>query len=383
MSEQKQDPIVLRIEGVDWSYWKSVEISLQMDAIAGAFSIALADKWESGKQALPIAAGMECEVLIGSDPVIKGYIDKVSHSLSASDHAIRITGRDTSGDMVDCSAIHKPGHFLNLDVLGIVNALAAPFGISTQAEGNVGAPIPSFKLEQGETAFEALDRALKLRELLACPDGKGGLILLKVGERKNTTALKQGENVLSASADFDMTDRFSDYLVDGQQPGSDEEFGEAAAQVHAETKDSAVKRYRPLLVRAENNVDSATAQKRAAWEKSVRAARSVTVSVTVQGFRQADGSLWQVNALTGVDIPYLRLSGDLLTSKITFKREINSGSTTVLELKDPKAFQPEPQKAESSGGASGTTAPVEKEIDLMERMAADAGSAHSTLKEGK
>ena len=381
------DPITLRINGVDWTYWKSVEITRQMDAIAGAFSIGLADRWVKGARAMPIAAGMECEVLIGEDPVIRGYIDKVSPSFSAHDHGISISGRDKSADLVDCSAVQKPGHWLNQTALQLATLLAGPFGVSVIAEGDIGAPIKSTKLEQGETAHEALDKVLKQRELLACPDGAGGLVLLKVGARKNSATLKQGENILSASADFDMTDRFSSYLVQGQQPGNDDVYGLAACAVHAHNQDPAVTRYRPLIIRAESSVDGAGAKQRAAWECTVRAARSVTVSVTVQGFRQgkvgeASGPLWQINALTNLDIPFLRLSQQLVTSKVTFRRDASAGSTTLLELKDPASFMPEP-KREGGGQTSTKDAPIEAEKDLQTRFAENATQQQTQIKEGK
>ena len=385
------EPITLRIDGIDWTYWKSVDISRQMDAIAGTFSIRLADKWQDGVQALPIAAGMACEVLIGADPVITGYIDKLAPFFSATDHGITISGRDASGDMVDASAVHRPGHWLHQNAQQLASILAGPFGIPVTAEEgvDVGAAIPSFKLEQGESAFEALDKVLKQRELLACPDGAGGLVLLRAGSRKNAVALVQGINIKSANADFDLTDRFSDYLVQGQQPGSDEIFGEAAAAVHAETRDPSITRYRPLIVRAESRVDAATARQRAAWECSVRAARSVSVTVTVQGFRQhgpfagEESPLWQVNALTDVDIPYLRMKQQLVTSKVTFTRDPQGGSLTILELKDPKAFQPEPKQEQRSGSAAGAkSAPIEAERDLLAQYDASAAQARQNIKEG-
>lgn len=175
------DDITLRIDGVDWTYWTSVQVTRQMDAIAGTFSLALADKWIGGAQALPIAAGMACQILIGGEQVIDGYIDQVRPSFSATAHGISVTGRDRSADLVDCAAIHSPGQWLNCTVLQLAQALASPFGVNVTAEGDVGAPIASFKLEEGETAFEALDRALRQRELMACPDGKGGMVLLKAG----------------------------------------------------------------------------------------------------------------------------------------------------------------------------------------------------------
>lgn len=377
------DPITLRINGVDWQWWTSMEISRQMDAIAGSFSISLADRWSTADvrppaRALPIAAGMACEVLIGDDAVITGHIDKVTPSISATDHTIQISGRDKSADLVDCSAVHAPGHWLNQNVLQLATILADPFGVPVTAEGDIGAPIASFKLEQGETAFEALDRALKQRELLACPNGTGGLVLLKSGSLGNATALRQGENILSASAEYDMTDRYSQYLVQGQRPGSDDAYGLDVSAVHAANRDPAVLRYRPLIVRAESAVDGAGATQRAAWESTVRAARAVTVTVTVQGFRQGDGSLWRINAITDVDIPYLRLAQRLVVSKATFRRDGSSGSITTLELKDPAAFRPEPQKRQTGTGGGAYT--IESEKDLQTRTAENAAKQHQQIK---
>ena len=308
------DDITLRIDGVDWTYWTSVQVTRQMDAIAGTFSLALADKWIGGAQALPIAAGMACQILIGGEQVIDGYIDQVRPSFSATAHGISVTGRDRSADLVDCAAIHSPGQWLNCTVLQLAQALASPFGVNVTAEGDVGAPIASFKLEEGETAFEALDRALRQRELMACPDGKGGIVLLKAGAGTASGSLRQGENILSAEGQFDMADRFSDYIVKGQKPGTDKGWGKDACAVRGQYRDQAVQRYRPMLIRAEQSGDSSNAHQRAAWECSVRAARAVTVTATVQGFRQQgvgreqSGPLWQLNQMADVDLPYLPAS---------------------------------------------------------------------------
>lgn len=111
--------------------------------------------------------------------------------------------------------------------------------------------------------------------------------------------------------------------------------------VTSSIKDEAVTRYRPMLIKAENSADSGTARQRAAWEKTVRAGRSVTARVVVQGFRQLgvgseqQGPLWEINSMTEVDIPYLRLQQRLLISKVVFKRSIQSGSITELELGIP------------------------------------------------
>ena len=364
-----------------------MQVTRQMDAIAGTFSLALADKWIGGAQALPIAAGMACQILIGGEQVIDGYIDQIRPSFSATAHGISVTGRDRSADLVDCAAIHSPGQWLNCTVLQLAQALASPFGVNVTAEGDVGAPIASFKLEEGETAFEALDRALRQRELMACPDGKGGIVLLKAGAGTASGSLRQRENILSAEGQFDMADRFSDYIVKGQKPGTDKGWGKDACAVRGQYRDQAVQRYRPMLIRAEQSGDSSNAHQRAAWECSVRAARAVTVTATVQGFRQQgvgreqSGPLWQLNQMADVDLPYLRISQRLLVAGVEFRRDATSGSTTRLTLRDPAAFKPEPKKEEKGGsGSGGGDAKMEKEVDLQTRLAQDAAARQKAIK---
>jgi prophage tail gpP-like protein len=82
-------------------------------------------------------------------------------------------------------------------------------------------------------------------------------------------------------------------------------------------------------------------KKRAQWEATVRAARAVSVQVTVQGWRQGNGELWPVNALVNVDLPWLRLSGDMLISELTHTLD-ESGTRTQLTLRRPDAFIPQP-----------------------------------------
>jgi prophage tail gpP-like protein len=265
----------------------------------------------------------------------------------------------------------------------LAGVLAEPFGITVSKlpGADMGAPFPSFKLEQGETAFEALDRALKQRELLACSSSDGGIFILESGAFTSDTALVQGGNILSASADFDLTDRFSHYLVQGQQPGSDELYGLEACAVSGQARDAAMLRYRPYIVRAENRVDAGSARQRAAWEAAVRAARSVAVSVTLAGFRQDSGEYWQENTLVDVHIPYLYLDQQLLISKVAFRQDARSGSITTLELRDPASFAPEPKKQDTGGAPKDYK--IEAEKDLQTRFSEEAAAQQSQIKEGK
>jgi prophage tail gpP-like protein len=375
------------IDGVRWEGWTSADVSRQIDAISSEFALGLVDRWQHGMRALPLAAGMPCQLYLSDDLFIDGYLDKVDFSLGNGQHAISVNGREKAADLVDCAALHKPGLWRDLNALEIAKILAAEFGVEVTSEVDTGEPFKTFKLEEGETAFNALDRLLKQREILALPDGKGGIKFAKLANKSATTALEQGVNVKESSSSFDMTDRFSDYIVKGQRQGSDEDYGDSCAQVRGEARDESVLRYRPYMVRAENQVSDGDAILRAKWEATTRAARSVTVSVTLAGWRQQDGSLWEINTLVKTEIPYLRISQELLITKVNFSLSMSGGTVTSLELKDKAAFEPEPPSTKSekggsskaSGGSGGSKASGGGG-DLQQESANQAWSAHKEMK---
>jgi prophage tail gpP-like protein len=71
------------------------------------------------------------------------------------------------------------------------------------------------------------------------------------------------------------------------------------------------------------------------------AAKAVSAQVTVQGWRQGNGELWPVNALVKVDLPWLRLSGEMLITELTHTLN-ESGTQTHLTLRRKDAFIPKP-----------------------------------------
>ena len=349
----QNEDVILRLNNQDWRGWQSVEITRQVDAISGTFSLGLVSREQQGGSLLPITKGMACEILAGDNPLINGHVNSRSEGLSKQDHSLNLSGRDKSGDVVDCSAVHKPGQWRGQNILQLATALCAPFGVSVTLEGEPGPAFSVFKLEQGETAFEALDRALKQRELFAFPTGTGDLVLAKIGSKSCETPLVLGENILNCSFSEDEKDCFSTYIVQGQQAGNDDVWGEKAAAVQAVSNDEAVARYRPLIIRAENQVNADVAKRRAAWEKTVRAGRAVSLEVSVQGWRQTNGELWPINALVQVCIPLLNVDSELLVSKVRFSKSAQGGTLTQLTLCHKDSFIPEPEDKKKKAQAKG------------------------------
>jgi len=113
--------------------------------------------WD-GQEALPINDGDACEVRMGDDVVLTGYVDEAVDTLDDESHELQVTGRDKTGDLVDCSAIHSPDQWSGLTLQAIAAILCKPFDIPVKAETDTGAPFPTVKLQPGETVFAVIER---------------------------------------------------------------------------------------------------------------------------------------------------------------------------------------------------------------------------------
>lgn len=341
--------VTLKVNCHDYHGWKSVQITRSLQTIASYFQLEYTDRWAGQATPLPLFPGQECTVLVYDIPVITGYIDSINPWFDAASRTMSCAGRDKTADLVDCSAIHNPGEFRNLALDGIVRALVAPFHIDIKIDASVGEPFTVFKLQPSETVFEAIERAARLRGVLLITDGLGNLILTKPGQQRIDTCLVQGKNVLSADCECDFKERYSQYTVKGQQQGFDELLPKQCSQITARATDANVKRYRPLTILSEAQVNAGNAQTRANWEATVRAARSQVVNITVQGWLQNEKTrqLWEVNQRVSVKLPWLGIESELLITQVTFTLNA-SGSTTALQLMHPEAFIPQPQIPEST-----------------------------------
>ena len=330
--------VSLYIDNVIYGGWTSLSIKRSLEAAAGSFSLTLTERWEDNTNftVWPIYDGDNAVVKIGNDIVITGYVDDVSISLSSTGHSITVSGRDLTEDIVDCSAMNRPGQWLNRTLEQIASDLCGPFGVSVSSDVNTGGPIAEVIIQPGETVYQTLERIAKGRQLLITSTADGKLVFTRSSSNVLPITLLEGENILSCEGSFSSKDRFSSYTVEGQP---DSICGYVACKASA--SDAAVPRYRPLLVIAEEKANQAYCQNRAVWESLVRAAKAASVSITVQGWRAPSGDLWAVNNLINMTAPSIRIDCALLITEVEFKKD-SSGTTTALVLKRQDAFLPDP-----------------------------------------
>ncbi len=350
---QPADVVTLRVNGRNFAGWQGVAITRSIEQAASSFTLQATPRYPGEPNPIRIVPGdAKCAVFIGGEKVITGWIDSLAPTLDATAAKLTVAGRSLTCDVVDCSAEHKPGRWHGVKAEQIARELVKPFGIEVAVLCDTGAPIARHAVERAESVFECLDRLARMRGLLVTDDQFGRLVLTRTVYQRAETGIVEGGNLLGGSSKFDASAVFSKYTVHGQTAGNDEDFGDTVAQITGEAVDPGVKRYRPLVIQAENHCNAATAKARAQWEAATRLGKSTEATVHVLGWRQVPGGpLWAPGLTVHVKSADLGLDGDFLITDVTFTLN-EQGTRTTLALALPDAYKTEPVKVKSRGAGA-------------------------------
>ncbi|MDI2141751.1 MULTISPECIES: phage baseplate assembly protein [unclassified Pseudomonas] len=334
--------VTLTVGDMEYGGWKSVQITADLERQFRTFKLDITWQWPGQTVDQRIKAGDPCEVRIGKDLVLTGYVFKAPISYDGRQISLSIEGSSKTQDLVDCAARNNPGQWQDQSLLNIVQALAMEYALMVVNEIPETARLSKHTIVPGETAFQSIDRLLSLYRVFSTDDAEGRLVLARPGSGgRASDALELGKNILSANAPMDFSQVFSEYRVIGQQKGNDKKSGAASSEVESTAADLSFKRRRTTIINEGSQLTFELAQQRAQWESATRMGRALTTTYQVQGWRQSNGDLWRHNTLVRVKDPVLGFDEDMLISKVTYSLSAQ-GSVTTLQVAPPHTFDANP-----------------------------------------
>ncbi|NNP68967.1 phage baseplate assembly protein [Acinetobacter sp. Ac_5812] len=340
-----QDVVKLKvISGTDQleiTGWTNLSITRGIERIPNSFDLRMSEKIPD-LDYIEVIEGSKCQVLIGDEVVVTGYIDRVIPIISGEQHTIQIVGRGLCQDLVDCSAVYKGMQFMNMSVESIARSLCEDFliGVISEIEPD---PISTQNINFGETSAAVIERICRIAQALYYEDEFGNLVLSRERNDVASGVLMQGVNVENATYVRGMDQRYSHYTIVYPNAQLTPDITNGISFGHYTLEDKTVPRYRPLYIIPEDgDAGFLVAEKRIFWEAKRRYARSYMLRATVTNWRDSDEKLYKPNTQIKINIPKLKLENEnWLIGEVTYRID-ETGTRCDLLVMPVGAFSLQP-----------------------------------------
>jgi prophage tail gpP-like protein len=106
--ERDDERVTLAMNGTLYGGWKDISIGAGIERCARDFTLSITARWPGQDTAIAVRQGDRCEVRIGDDLVLTGwvYASPVRHDPHNVERGV--SGRSLTSDIVDCSADDGP-----------------------------------------------------------------------------------------------------------------------------------------------------------------------------------------------------------------------------------------------------------------------------------
>lgn len=333
--------LTLTVGGVSHNDWQRVSVHADFLTPAGAWELTVGI--DTATLPAEVCEGARAVLHAGSDVLMTGLIDDVTHIVGRGQHFITLTGRDNAAVLLDCSAPIFTAQDMTLDE--VMSKVVRPLGISQIAvHADSGTAPQKFTVDPGETAWDALKKAAEVSGLWPwiAPDGT----LIIGGPDYSTEPVatlimnRDGTgNLLNLTKHTSMAGRFSEVTVLTQGHATSKSNG-----VHnrkGTATDNGFTLYRPhISVMGDTDSDEeATARARKLISDS--RLNALTITATVRGVRTENGTAWVPGQRVSLKSEIHGIDGIFFM----MAREIRGGRgmplTTTLTLKEDGIWLPD------------------------------------------
>lgn len=341
-------------------FWDSVKITRSIDSIDAIDLSAPFDHTAPGfKDNFRPFAYLPIVVSVDGAPLFTGTMVNVDPVVEESRKAIAVSGYATCGVLQDCTAPVEsmPLEYNNLTLKEIAEALAKPFNVGVEFQGEPGPAFERVACDLDKKVFEFLTDLAKQRGFIISSNTSGGLLFLKSTNSTPVAKLDQGlAPVISVTPAFNPQDFYTD--LTGLAPV---EVGKTAAKKTVKTKKDApkvkapkpAKKYsqfsvsetfevfRPLSFKVDD-IDGADLETATKAKQARMLGNMATYDVVVATWRDANGALWSPNTTLTLRYPDAMIYDfyNFTIKSITFEKDADS-ETATLTLALPGSFSSE------------------------------------------
>jgi prophage tail gpP-like protein len=328
------------VNGMRFVGWESVYVQVRWKDVFPVFQFVVAENDPTPKEfdRLQFKPLDRVTIYLGGELAVTGYILRRQTAYEGQRHGVQFFGVGLQWFAARASIIDKTNNFDKMTLEQVAQKVLAPFEAGLQVVPKLDeTPFEGLQVNAGETVFEFLDRAARMRGAILGGDHRGNFLL--IGDHNNPVEfnLVEGKNIKSCECVISVEGTRSDFRVWGQRPADDDTNGWDAAAQEAIARGMAMP-YSPLLIPIEMPVWSkAEVEKRAQTEAKWGMGTYISVTIVVYGWLRGGRNLWRAGDKVIVNSPMAMLNGvELTIQTATFTQDSESGTLTTLELVKPE-----------------------------------------------
>ena len=338
--------ITIMMNGVELPGAKAASMSRAMNTIAAGFAFDVPFDYRDRTMVdlLRPYTWNECKLFIGGELYITALAAKWSYAQSGDSVVATIEARTMPGEMLECMGMRKSLTFnAGLNLIDICKQVATPYGIRCFSANGTGGEVTASteggdnfgRIEQDETETDAdfLQRLASAKGFLitSMPDGNLLICRANTGDKPAVALIEGQAPVKSVASSFDGQRRFSTWK------GYVEESGVTSKPVVL--SDPTVPRNRTFCFKASDSEEGnlSTAVK---WRMAKSFNEALSIPVTVEGWRNAEGELWAENMKVTLLAPsaFIFKETEFIIESVSLTKDDSGGDEAGLSLVLPGSY---------------------------------------------
>ena len=339
------EEVVLKVDGLRLRGFQEVNITRSMKDATIAYGLRVSNPaWSA--DAFAVRFAREVELMTGTELLCRGTVDEYESECEEEKREVRISGKSKGVLAARHPPVkHKTGRVENKDLLAVAKEFT-----ETGVEWRSDVKLPPLLMVQRhplDTVFDTVERyARQLGVMLVGqPDGA---ILITRGSDKRHTDLTEGLRPMTGfKVKISQKNKASPSVVRNQR-----RLGTAAKDLRDEETvyDPKNGEFRPAIIFGETDQDKQSAKNRGEWQRLRQGSfGGLSATISVAGWRDGDGALWEPGRLLFLSIPSERIEQGMRIESVTFTQNLKDGTTAELTLVDPVTTG-----AKAKSGTAGT-----------------------------
>lgn len=312
---------------------QSARLIRSMDLVANAFMCSI--PWEYGNdpefdRLVKPYSYTPSVASIGGVPIVTGVLYSTEPVFSQGS-SLNLSGATATADLVD-SSLKPQFEYNNITLADLLKEKVKPLGYNIIFDADTGGEFDRVVITAGQSAFSFFANLARQRSvLLSCNTGTDLIVLTANLDGAPVAVLEEGvtQGVTGWGSNFDGRQRFNVYRATGQSPfGTDE----------ATATDQNVPRTRFKDIKADES-QSGNLKAAAEWARNKTLADALSFQLTVEGWRDPSGNLWEENTLATVisKSMFLPQGFNFLINRVEYVLD-NNGRSSVLSFVPPTVY---------------------------------------------